>query len=306
MSNEFNYLNLLNQNFIVMNLTYKLTGTKAIKKLSVRLYHHKLDVSAMTNIMLMDCEWDSATQTAMDNSDLNIALQSLKLAILKAYNNDFCKGELITKVWLQRIIKSSFMRPKLEVGLKTPDHSIYVSDFSTYWLENHSQEWKVSARKFMEEPAKKQYEKFVATLKEYEEVIGEKLPIRNVSKKNIESFIDWLETENYQTSTIERNIGRLRFFLNRVTEMNYEVNQAFKERIYFEPEDIEGVYLNDLEIQKIIDTDFSYDEELHIAKQNFVLGLFTGLRISDFMKLDTANISNGNFTIKTKKTKAKN
>ena len=289
-----------------MNISFKINGTKAIKKLSVRLYHNKLDISANTNIMLMDSEWDSQTQTAIDNSELNIALQSLKLAILKAYNKDFCSGKVINKVWLSKVIKTTFMRPKMENGLVSPDYSIYVSDFSSYWLENHSSEWKVSARKFMEEPAKKQYEKFVETLKEYEEVIGEKLEIRNVTKKNIESFIDWLETENYQTSTIERNIGRLRFFLNRATEMNYEVNQAFKERIYFDPEnDIEGVYLNEVEIQKIIDKDFSYDDDLNCIKQNFLISLHSGLRISDFMKLDTSNIKDGMITIKTQKTKTK-
>jgi site-specific recombinase XerD len=254
----------------------------------------------------MDSEWDSQTQTAIDNSELNIALQSLKLAILKAYNKDFCSGKVINKVWLSKVIKTTFMRPKMENGLVSPDYSIYVSDFSSYWLENHSAEWKVSAKKKMEEPAKNQYKKFVETLKEYEEVIGEKLEIRNVTKKNIESFIDWLETENYQTSTIERNIGRLRFFLNRATEMNYEVNQAFKERIYFDLEnDIEGVYLNEVEIQKIIDKDFSYDDDLDIVKQNFLIGLFTGQRVSDFLRLDTSNISDGNFTIKSKKTNIK-
>lgn len=289
-----------------MNISYKLSGTKAIKKLAIRFYHHKLDLTAMTNIMLMESEWDSETQTAIDNSELNIALQSLKLAVLKSYNKDFCKGVLIDKSWLQRVVKASFMRPKLENNLVCPDYSLFVSDFSTWWLDNHASEWKVSARKFMGEPAKKQYKKFVETLNEYENLIGDKMQLRNTTKKDIESFIDWLETENYQTSTIERNIGRLRFFFNRATELNFEVNQAFKERIYFEPEDdVEGVYLNEVEIQKIINKDFSDNEELEITKQNFILGVFTGLRISDFLKLDTTNISDGNFTIKTKKTKAK-
>lgn len=63
--------------------------------------------------------------------------------------------------------------------------------------------------------------------------------------------------------------------------------------------------MNEQEIQKIIDKDFSFDEELNVAKQNFILGLFTGLRVSDFLKLDTNNIKDGNFTIKTTKTKTK-
>jgi integrase len=148
--------------------------------------------------------------------------------------------------------------------------------------------------------------KFIETLREYEEFVGEKLQLRSTVKANLESFIDYLETEDYQTSTIERNIGRLRFFLNRAVEMNMDVNLGYKERIIFDFDtDIEGVYLHPTEIKKIVDTDFSDNEELFIAKQNFLLGLFTGLRISDFLKLDTSNISDGNITIKAKKTKTK-
>jgi hypothetical protein len=36
-----------------MNINYKLQGVKPIKKLSVRFYHHKFDLSTVTNIMLM-------------------------------------------------------------------------------------------------------------------------------------------------------------------------------------------------------------------------------------------------------------
>jgi hypothetical protein len=65
-----------------------------------------------------------------------------------------------------------------------------------------------------------------------------------------------MDSENYQTSTIERQIGRFRFFLNRASEHNIEVNQSFKQRIYFDKdEDIEGVYLNEKEISKIVNHD---------------------------------------------------
>jgi integrase len=289
-----------------MNISFKLNGTKVIKNLSIRVYHNKVDISAMTNIMLMDEDWNSETQTAIDNSDLNISLQSLKLSVLKQHNTDLCKGIVINNLWLQKVIKISFMRPKMESGLVNPAYTIYVSDFASFWIENNADTWKVAPKKFMLEPAKNQYLKFIKTLQKYEKFVGEKLELRSTVKANLESFIDYLETEGYQTSTIERNIGRLRFFLNRAVEMNMDVNLGYKERIIFDfDRNIEEVYLDPTEIKRIVDTDFSDNEKLFIAKQNFLVGLFTGLRISDFLKLDTSNISNGNITIKTKKTKTK-
>jgi len=289
-----------------MKISFNLSGTKEIKKLSVRLYHNRLDLSSSLNVMLTAAEWDISNETIIGNPEVTIALQELKTDILRGYNKDFCGGKIIDKQWIQNIIKTTFMRPKQENNFVVPAHSIYVSDFATWWLENCADEWKVSARKFMDIPAQNQYKKFVETLTDYEAIIGEKLQMRSLTKKEIFGFIDWLETENYQTSTIERMIGRLRFFLNRSTELNHEVNQAYKERIYFEEEvEVDNVYLNPMEIQKIIDKDFSDNEELDVAKQNFLLGLFTGQRVSDFLRLDASNIKDGNFTIKSKKTNTK-
>lgn len=289
-----------------MNISFKLQGTKSIKKLSVRFYHNKLDISSAMTIMLMDHEWDNDSQTVIGNNELNIALQGLKLDILKNYNKDFCKGVLIDKAWLQKVVKNSFMRPKLENGLVSPDYTIFMSDFASWWLKNHSEKWNVSHKKTMDESLRNQYQKFVNIFKEYETTIGEKLHLRNVTITDLYSFSEYLETENYQVSTIERHIGRFRFFMNRATEHNIDVNQSFKQRIYLDKDDdFEGVYLNEEEIQLIVEKDFSFDEELHIAKQNLLIGLHTGLRVSDFLKLDTSNITDGVIKIKTKKTNSK-
>jgi site-specific recombinase XerD len=289
-----------------MNLTYKLQGTKTIKKLSIRFYHNKLDISVAMTVMLMDHEWDGLSQQAIGNDELNIALLGLKMDVLKQYNKDFCKGVVINKLWLQKVVKTSFMRPKLESGLVSPDYTIFVSDFALWWLDNHSKAWKVSHKKLMDDSLKNQYAKFVKILKEYETVISEKLQLRNVMISDLNSFVDYLEVENYQVSTIERHIGRFRFFMNRASEYNIEVNQSFKQRIYLDKEDdFEGIYLNEVEIQSIIDEDFSNDYELNIAKQNLLIGLHTGLRVSDFLKLDTSNITDGVIKIRTKKTNAK-
>ena len=289
-----------------MNITYKLQGRKAIKKLSVRFYHNALDISAITNVMLTDAEWDAQNQVVIDNAAVTIALQDLKSAILRQYNKDFCNGVLIDKSWLQKVIKTSFGRPSQEESLVNPDHTIYVSDFSQWWLDTHAEMWKVSSRKTMGVPLQNQYLKFVKILKNYEGVIGEKLQLRNIRITDLNSFAEYLDTELYQTATIERHIGRLRFFLNRAIEHNIEVNNSFKQRIYFDKDDdFEGVYLNEAEIAKIVKTDFSHNEELHIAKQNAIIGLHTGLRISDFMKLDMNDITDDFFKVQTKKTKTK-
>lgn len=289
-----------------MNISFKLQGTKEIKKLAVRFYHNRLDLSVALNVMLTEKEWDFDNQMVVNNNEVTIALQELKTAILRQYNKDFCKGVLIDKIWLQKLVNTTFMRPKEEIGLVSPDHTIYLSDFATWWLENKSLGWNVSAKKKMDAGLKNQYKKFVSLLEDYQDEIGEKLQIRNVRISDMKSFVDFLETENYQVGTIERHVGRFRFFMNRALENDIELSQSYKQRIYFDKDDdIEGIYLNEREIQKIVNHDFSDNYDLEITKQNFIIGIHTGLRVSDFLRLDTSNMSDGFFKIKTKKTGTK-
>lgn len=306
MSNGFIYVILLVQNNFLMNITYKLQGTKSIKKLALRFYHNKLDLSVAMPIMLMDNEWNQESQFVNDNNDLNIALQGLKLDLLRQYNKDFCKGVVINKSWLQQVVKTSFMRPKMENGIVSPDYTVFVSDFALWWLDKHARKWKVNHKETMSEGLQNQYKKFVAILQEYEGVIGEKLQLRNITVNELSGFMEYLETESYQSSTIERHLGRFRFFMNRAAEHDIEVNPAYKQRIYLDKDDdFEGIYLSESEIRLIINEDFSHDYELEIVKQNFLIGLHTGLRVSDFLKLDTSNLENNIIKVRTKKTGAK-
>jgi len=289
-----------------MNITFSLQGRKEVKKLLVRIRFSKLDISCSLNIMLTENEWNNDNQSVIDNPEVNISIQQLKTDILRSYNKDFCNGILIDKIWLSCVIKSSFNRPKEESKLINPNHTIYFVDFGLCWLENFADDWNVSSKKKMGVPLQNQYKKFISIVSEYESVISERLQLRNIRISDLKSFADYLETEFYQTSTIERHVGRFRFFLNRALEHNIEVSNSFKQRIYFDKDDdVEGVYLNESEIQKIIDHDFSDNHDLDITKQNFLIGIFTGLRAGDFLNLDTSNMSQGVFKIKTQKTGAR-
>lgn len=290
-----------------MNLTYSLKGTKLVKKLYIRLYHNKLDLLVSTGQMYMSEQWDSESQTVFGSPEINESLAKLKFDVLKGFNESFSKGQLIDKVWLEGVVKSSFSRPVSEVSLVSPVHTIYVSDFCEFWLNNHADKWKVSARSFMGSVLKSQYSKTADLLGEYERLTDNKWQLRTVSNEDLNSFVEWMEVENYQTSTIKRNVSRLKFFLTRSTELGFETSKAYTQRIYFgsENEELESVYLNETEIQKVFDLDLSHDEELDNVRDNLIISVWTALRVSDLMtNLKIENIKDGIISVKTKKTGA--
>ena len=64
----------------------------------------------------------------------------------------------------------------------------------------------------------------------------------------------------------------------------------------------DSIYLKDEEINTIFNHDFKGVERLENTRDLFIIGLRTGLRISDFLRLKDANIKNGYIEIKKQKT----
>ena len=67
---------------------------------------------------------------------------------------------------------------------------------------------------------------------------------------------------------------------------------------------MDSVYLTDAELDKIAAIDYSENERLNNARNWFLIGCNTGLRVSDLMQLSTDDIDGNNIIKKTKKTGA--
>lgn len=289
-----------------MNIKFNLTKNKKNYKVSVRVYYKNFDVSLNLDLFAFsDEEWDFSCETFRDNPEANEKLLELKSTILKRYNRDFTKGILINKSWLQEIVKEVFDRPTNEVALINNDKDIYIVDFSNYWLKTFADSWKTSPKETMSKLVKSQYQKFVDIFSDFQDQKKVRYTLYGLTQDDVYEFVNWLEEDDYNSATIERYVGRLKFFLNRAAEMSLKVSQVRNQRIYIDKEDgeIESVYLNEEEIQKIYDLDLDHDYELGNIRDNFILSLWFGLRISDFMtNLKTENIKDGFVSIKTQKT----
>ena len=289
-----------------MNIKFNLTKNKKNYKVSVRVYYKNFDVSLNLDLFAFsDDEWDFSCETFRDNPEANEKLLELKSTLLKRYNRDFTKGVLINKSWLQEIVKEVFDRPTNEVALINNDKDIYIVDFSNYWLKTFADSWKTSPKETMSKLVKSQYQKFVDIFSDFQDQKKVRYTLHSLTQDDVYEFVNFLEEDDYNSATIERNIGRLKFFLNRAAEMSLKVSQVRNQRIYIDKENdlSDKPYLTEEEINKIINTDFSFDSELEIAKQNYIILLFTGLRGSDALKkLDITNIEDEFIKIKTSKT----
>jgi len=295
-----------------MNIKYILSATKNSWRISVRMYYGKFDLSLALPIFVENSsDWGADAQQLANSSILNEKLLELKTSILKQYNLDFTQGILFNKEWLKNVVSDVFNRPSGEKNLINNDVEIYFTDFGYWWIKNHSANWKVSAKKFISKVQISQYKKFLDQVVEFEKSIGTKLVLKDLSQDNIYELANWYEENGYNSSTIERAIGRLKFILNRSFEHDIKTSKVRNQRIYIEKEDdeIESVYLNEEELSLIHNhkewkSDLFSEEDLEHAKDNLILSCYTSLRISDFMNgLDVSKIKENKILIRTQKTK---
>lgn len=291
-----------------MNVSFKFYQTKKQSRVIVRCQKKDLDISCALEIFVEADGWDSELQLLANSPIVNEKLLELKKTILSEYNNSYVTGQIIGKRWLQSIISDVFDRPSGEKKLVNSDANIYLSAFANEWLKTDGKAWKVSHNKVIGKTMLGQYQNAVDLLVEFERFANRKILMKDIDIDDFYEFVNYLQEHlDYNVSTIDRIIGRLKFFCNRASEKGIKISSAYNKRIYLEKEeDIDGVYLNEKEVEVIYTTDFSFDEKLQVAKDNLLIGIFTGLRVSDYLtRLDLSNIKDDYITITTQKTKTK-
>jgi len=290
-----------------MNVSFKIIGSKKLKKILIRVYMGKLDISVSTNIFVLESDWDTENQLIIGQNIVNEKLLKLKSEILAKYNEDYVRGVLVNKSWLNQIISEIFNRPSEEKKLINSDSNIYLVEFANEWLKTKSANWKVSHNKLMGKTLKGQYKNAVDLLAEFCEFANYKITLKDLKTEDFYAFIDYLQNElDYNISTIERILSRIKFFCARCKENGLKISSEYTKRIYLDKEqdEIETVYLNGTEIDKIYNLQIE-DEDLDHARDLLIISCYCGLRVSDFMyNLDTSKIKDGIISIKTKKTGA--
>jgi len=287
-----------------MNIQLKSSGKKDFNKLSIRLYQGFFDICSTTNLLVPKNSWDNKKQICKDEV-LNVKIQKFKIYIAEQITNSYVNGDIVDRDWLVFHIKKHFSRNYEEVNFVNPIHKIYFSEFASWWLENESIKWKVSATKYMGKKVKDQYSLFLEKFKDFES-LNKKVKLVDITNNFMYDFVFHLKSLNYGPTTIDKNISYLKFFCNRALEHGFKVNQEFKQRVFIENEnnEVEGVYLNEKEIDKIYNLDLSNDDHLDNVRDLLILSVWSGMRISDFMhNLKTENIKDGFIEIKTQKTK---
>ncbi|EHQ41482.1 tyrosine-type recombinase/integrase [Myroides odoratus] len=281
--------------------------------LYIRFSHtREIDVFQKTQILINPAHWDSKKEqvknilSVKNRNEINLKLSELKVFILTEFNNSYIQGEIIDKIWVKDKINEFFNRPASESNFKIKKEEIFFTSFASWWLKEIAPTYKISAKKYMTEITIKHYERTRDLFIEFEH--NNQIKIADIDNKILDDFSQYLtKNKQFSTSTVERQISRAKFFCQRAEKMNLKVNKSYRETVYVEQEEIEykEPYLDHNEINSIFNLKIK-DKNIDAIRDNFIIGLWTGLRVSDFLnQLLIDHIQGGFILIKTTKTKQK-
>ncbi|MCP1996691.1 tyrosine-type recombinase/integrase [Flavobacterium sp. HSC-61S13] len=284
-------------------------GTTNPSRINIRFVHSRsIDITANTELVINPKFWDHKNKRirnvieVRNKDEVNLMLSKMQIFIVDEFNNSYIKGGIIDKQWLAKCVSLFFNRPSSEDSFKVKEEEVYLTSFADHWIKQIAPTYKVKANKFMDSKTIRHYIILNNILKEFEG--KNKIKLTEVTSKSMDDLSIYLSTRNYSESTIKRMIVRMKFFCARAEETNLVVNKNYKERVFVKEREVEfkEPYLNVSEITKIFQLEIK-DPVIDAIRDNFIIGLWTGLRISDFLtKLDISNIGNDIIEIQTTKT----
>lgn len=293
-----------------MAINFRIRKAKNDASIYVRFKTKNIDLEQRSGLIINAKYWDKEKQRIRNVIDvpnrveLNDTLSKLQLYISDEYNKDFIQGELINKFWLNNKIETFFNRPKTNESGAVDLTKIYLSDYIDFWLKNKAKTHKVSSKKYIDEKTIGQYKQVLKNLIDFEG--KNKVKFVDLSNEKLDDISLYLTDEKkYSYITAKRKINRLKFFCARAESENIPINKQYKEQTFIKEEEVDykQPYFNETEINNIFKYDFSFDKTLEDCRDNLIIGLWTGLRVSDFLtRLNTDNIEGGFIRIKTLKT----
>lgn len=295
------------------SIKYYIRTEESPAPIYVRFSHRNIiDAWAKTDLLVDPSHWDHKGQrlkSMKSNPDAHLTnniLSALSVAIMNAFNVSFSSGEPIDTQWLKGVVAKHFNRPDVEALEKATKADNYFVQYMKRWMETKADTFRNSkSRKTLSEKRKGILWQYIEKVMDFEKKYNGKIKIKDLTPDLADRIMEYLDIDRkYKKSTVGKYVTIHNFFCDRIFEDNLNIPKSY--RCLYSPQKEKKVlepYLNEEEILAIYRQDFSNNERLDNARDNFIIGLYTGLRVSDFLsRLRIDNIKDGMIEIETKKT----
>lgn len=159
--------------------------------------------------------------------------------------------------------------------------------------------------KKIEHPSTKTYEKYLQvknSLLDFQSYSKTTIIVENIDLQFRNQYIQFLQdTKGYAQSTIHRRLKFLKTVLLYIETLGNKLNPQLKikGKNGFIPQDeiSEKIALSEKELAELENLDLSQSPRLEQVRDRFLIGCYTGLRFSDFIRLNKNNIEDDKYIL---------
>lgn len=233
-------------------------------------------------------EWNSrkmeVRSSYIGSAEKNARLQKIAIELNKIYTKYYTESKFPTNTILREELDKALQKDFLsEVSLfKALDEFIETSPNSIGTI--------------------KKYKSLRSHLLSFSTKKKTVIDFHTIDLEFYEKFVDFFLDQEKLNNTIGKYISTLKAFLNWATEKGYNKFLIFR-KFKNVSEDIDIVYLEEKELNSVVDLDLTNVPRLEKVRDLFCLSCFTGLRYSDVVKIKPDDIRDDYLIVNTIKTK---
>lgn len=279
-------------------------GKSEITSIYVRLWDsNKIDQKTKTGLYVKKSDWSDKkgvvknTVLATNKDEINNTLRLLENYLIEKYQSYYISQKHHGKSWLKDYVNNFFGQVD-----KEELHKVYFVD----WVQKFIDECPNNLYKG--QPIKKRTIQHYTTtkykLENYEKYFKTKLRFQDIGLDFYRNFLFYCQNiEKINNNTIGGYITNIKKWCKIIDIDGLPINQQYRHSEFSAISNkTKDVYLTEEEIDVVYNHDFSHSESLDNIRDNFIIGLRTGLRISDFKRLKKINIKDNFIEIETEKT----
>ena len=146
------------------------------------------------------------------------------------------------------------------------------------------------------------YEYNKKLLSDFQEYRKKKIHFNQINKRFYNSFIEYcVSVKSHSANTLRRNVGMLKTFLYWSLENGHTYKTDFQKFKAPKAQQTDEVALTFKQVSEVFEYDLSNNPKLERVRDLFVFGCSTGMRISNYSKVQKKDIQNGMIKVRDQK-----
>jgi integrase len=270
-------------------IQFKALGKKSPVNLNLRFFHNKINCYAKSNIFINLNDWNTKTNKVKPSANVKIKdsvnekIKNMSEFIIEQFVLDFNLGNQIDTNWLIKSVNQFYNKPTGD-----NDYNHYFTPFISKYIEESKTRINLKTGKKIATKTIANYKMTLSKIENYENKIGRKFRIEEINLNFHERFTSSLKLdENLANTSIEKFISQIKSFIKESKLRGCKTSTEIESKKFtFKKDETIDTFLNIDEINLLFNFDLSNNPSYDKVRNLLIIGVWTGLRISDLKRIN--------------------